>query len=320
MSSTVEASKDLAVLANVGKSYILTLAGLFITAVLYGIYMVLLFAAIGILRRREGIMTARMILLAAVLVLFLLSTVYIIAYFSYFVIGIKMLLVENPATIPLKTKSAAYLAKFRRLGIVGQVTFPVSCVIGDAIVIWRAWALCGGDKKVMFLPVMLFLGLTASCLSFVGCMIEEDLPIVPSDSCTNRDMATFIFSMLTNVAGTAVIGYQTWSYRRAVKEYLQYYRHQAWAGRILVMLCESGVIYTTLWIIQLAVFASPSKNTPLDQAFRQVFSAAAAQLVGIYPTLMIVLVFLRRSLWDSDGTICNNAPKLESMQFEVAYS
>ncbi|KAF9265109.1 hypothetical protein L218DRAFT_183751 [Marasmius fiardii PR-910] len=313
MATAVNATGDLIVMAYVGRSYILTSAGLLTTAVLYGIYMVLFFAVMSILCRREGIMSARMVLLVAVVVLFSLSTVYITAFFSYFVIGIKMLLVENPATIPLKTKSAAYLAKFQRLGIVGQVTFPVSCVVGDAIVIWRAWALSGGNKKVMFLPIVLLLGLTASCFSFVGCMVEEDLPVVPSDSCTKRDMATFIFSMLTNVAGTAVIGYQTWSYRRAVKKYLRHCRHQVRAEKILVMLLESGVIYTTLWIIQLAVFASPSKNTPLDQAFRQVFSAAAAQLVGIYPTLMIVLVFLRRSLWDSAGksTICGDTPDVE---------
>ncbi|KAF9265113.1 hypothetical protein L218DRAFT_957795 [Marasmius fiardii PR-910] len=304
---------DLIIMANVGKSYVLTSAGLITAAVLYGICIGLLFAAIGIMCRREGFSRARMILLAAIVVLFSLSTVHITASFSYFVIGIKMLLVENPATIPLKTKSAAYLAKFHRLGIVGQVTFPVSCVVGDAIVIWRAWTLSGGDKKVMFLPIVLLLGLTASCFSFVGCMVEEDLPVVPSDSCTKRNLATFILSVITNVAGAAVLGYQVWIYRRTVKKYLQHGRRQLLVEKILVLLLESGAIYITIWTIQIAEFIFPARKTTSDQEFRQVFYVIIVQLVGIYPTSLVVLVSLQRSLWDSAGksTICDDISDIQ---------
>ncbi|KAF9265111.1 hypothetical protein L218DRAFT_986664 [Marasmius fiardii PR-910] len=310
---TVDASKDFAVLAIVGRNYILTLVGLLTTAVLYGIYTVLFFAATSILWRRRGsIMSVRTGLLVTVIVLFLLSTIYITANFSYFVIGINMLLIENPGTVPVMTKNAAYLAKFRRLGVVGQVTVPVACVIGDSIVIWRAWAL-SVRKKIMFLPVILLLGLTASCFSFVECMVREDLPVVISPRCRKRNIATFALSVATNAAGTAVIGHYIWSYRRTVKKYLQCCRHQLWAGKVLAMFLESGVIYTTIWTIQLAEILLPVSSSIPDQTFRQVFSAMAAQLVGIYPTLMVVLVFLRRSLWDPAGksTICDTIPDLD---------
>ncbi|KAG7087411.1 hypothetical protein E1B28_013379 [Marasmius oreades] len=303
-----DATKDLVSLGKFGQSTILTSAGLLTTAALYGVYMVLFFAVMTILCRREGIMSARMVLLAAMIVLFILSTTYLCCTFSFFIIGIRMILVESPGSVPVLKKDAAYLAKYHLLGSMGTVTFPIATVIGDSIVIWRAWALSGGNKKVMFLPIMLLLALTTMAFSYVACNVEENYPSKLSPSCKARYTTTYALSMLTNVAGTAVIGYQTWSYRRAVKKYLQNCRHQARAEKILVILLESGVIYTTLWIIELATLASPSKSAFINQAFRQTFSAAACQLVGIYPTLIIVLVFLRRSLWDSAGksTICED--------------
>ncbi|KAG7090488.1 hypothetical protein E1B28_009602 [Marasmius oreades] len=301
--ATVDASKDLVLLGTYGRNTIFNTVGLLTSSVLYGVYLVLFFAAMCIMCQRADAFTGpRMVLLVAVIILFLLSTSYICCTFSYFILGVKKLLVENSGSVPLRVKNAALMAKFHTLGIVGEVTFPIASVIGDSIVIWRAWVLSGGNKKVMFLPVMLLLGMAATTVSFVVCMIEEDLPAGFSPECRARNTALFVLSMVTNITGTAVIGYQTWSYRRVVKKYLHNCRHRARAEKLLVMLLDSGVIYTTLWIIQLGVLVSPSTPDFTVQAFRVMFSAASSQLVGIYPTLIIVLIMLRRSIWDSAGT------------------
>ncbi|KAG7090489.1 hypothetical protein E1B28_009602 [Marasmius oreades] len=301
--ATVDASKELVLLSFFGGNTILTTAGLLTTSVLYGVYLVLFFAAMCTMCQRADAFTGpRIVLLAAVIVLFLLSTNYICCTFSYFALGTKKLLVENPGSVPLLVKDAAFLTKYHALGIVGEVTFPIASVIGDSIVIWRAWVLSGGNKKVMFLPVMLLLSMAATTVSFVVCMIEKDLPTDFPPECRPQNTALFVLSMVTNIAGTAVIGYQAWSYRRVVKKYLHNCRHRARAEKLLVMLLDSGVIYTTLWIIQLAVLVAPSRPDFTVQIFRITFSAACSQLVGIYPTLIIVLVMLRRSIWDSAGT------------------
>ncbi|KAL0060118.1 hypothetical protein AAF712_013090 [Marasmius tenuissimus] len=78
---------------------------------------------------------------------------------SYFVLGLKDLLI-NDVGIPLVWKNAAFLAKYRKLGVVRQVLPPIAIVIGDSIVIWRAWALSAGNKKIMFVPALLQLALT----------------------------------------------------------------------------------------------------------------------------------------------------------------
>ncbi|KAG7090417.1 hypothetical protein E1B28_009536 [Marasmius oreades] len=300
--ATVDASKDIVILGIFGRNVILTSAGLLTTSVLYGVYLIVFFAAMSIMCRRTYSFTGpRIALLAAVIILFILSTSYICCSFSYFILGVEKLLVENPGTVPLLVKNAGLLAKHRSLGVIGEITFPIASVVGDSIVIWRAWVLSGGNKKVMILPVLLLLGTTGTAFSWVGCMVKEHMPVSFSAECKNRNTATFILSMVTNVAGTVVIGYQTWLYRRSFKQYMNNHERQGRAEKIMVMLLESGIVYTTFWIIMMSVLVAPNTPDYTNQAFRIVFSASATQLVGIYPTLMVVLVFLRRSLWDVAG-------------------
>ncbi|KAL0060117.1 hypothetical protein AAF712_013089 [Marasmius tenuissimus] len=292
---------ELDLVAIFANNAILTSAGLLTTSVLYGVYMVLFFSAMTILcNRREGIVSARLVLIAAVVVLFLFSTAYLCCTMSYFMLGLRHLLIKDVG-VPLLKKNAAFIAKYRIVGVVGQVLLPIAVVIGDSIVVWRAWALSAGNKKIMFLPVLLQLALTATSFAWVGCFVDAGMPTMIPETCKKINTATYILSMLTNIAGTSVIGYTTWCYRKAISKYLNNCRHQARAEKVMVLLVESGVLYTSLWIIQLAVLVAPSNSSFVNQAFRQIFSAAATQLVGIYPTAIIVLVFLQRSLWDTTG-------------------
>ncbi|KAJ8090448.1 hypothetical protein PM082_019046 [Marasmius tenuissimus] len=292
---------ELDLVARFASNMILTSAGLLTTSVFYGVYLVLFLAAMVILcNRREGHRTARLVLTIALVVLFLFSTAYLCCTMSYFVLGLRHLLINDVGT-PLLKKNAAFLAKYRTVGVVGQVLLPIAVVVGDSIVIWRAWVLSAGNKKIMFVPVMLQLALTGTSFAWVGCFVDASMPTEIPETCRKINTATYILSMLANIAGTSVIGYTTWCFRKAISRYLNNGPHQARAEKVMVLLVESGVLYTSLWIIQLAVLVAPSSSSLVNQAFRQIFSAAATQLVGIYPTAMIVLVFLQRSLWDTTG-------------------
>ncbi|KAK1222918.1 hypothetical protein PQX77_014195 [Marasmius sp. AFHP31] len=219
---------------------------------------------------------------------------------AYFVMSLQNLLIKD-VRVPIRAKNAAFIAKYRTVGVVGQVLFPIVVVIGDSIVIWRAWALSAGNKKIMFVPVLLQLALTGTSFAWIGCFVDAGMPTEIPETCYKINTATYILTMLTNIAGTSVIGYTTWCYRKAISKYLNSCRHQTRAEKVLVLLVESGVLYTSLWIIQRAVLVAPANSTVVDQTFRQISSVAVAQLVGMYPTAIIVLVFLQRSLWDTTG-------------------
>ncbi|KAL0570116.1 hypothetical protein V5O48_011845 [Marasmius crinis-equi] len=54
----------------------------------------------------------------------------------------------------------------------------------------------------------------------------------------------------------------------------------------------------------------PPTRTLAGQITQQGLKAATLQLMGIYPTLLIVLIYLQRSLWDTSGnSTISSSPK-----------
>ncbi|KAK1216174.1 hypothetical protein PQX77_021201 [Marasmius sp. AFHP31] len=96
------------------------------------------------------------------------------------------------------------------------------------------------------------------------------------------------------------VGMRFWSYRQNVGVYLSKSK-KGRAEKLFILLVESGMVYSLLWIVQLVLARIPPPPTFAGQIVQQIFKSATVQLVGIYPTLLIVLVYLQRSLWDSSG-------------------
>ncbi|KAL0570730.1 hypothetical protein V5O48_006696 [Marasmius crinis-equi] len=108
--------------------------------------------------------------------------------------------------------------------------------------------------------------------------------------------------MATNVSGTIIIGYKVWCYRQNVGAFLGKCRQKTRAEKVLVLFLESGIVYSVLWVIQLAVVLMDAPKSFSGKVVQQIFTSASIQLVGIYPTLLIVLVYLQCSMWDPSGT------------------
>ncbi|KAK1220227.1 hypothetical protein PQX77_017013 [Marasmius sp. AFHP31] len=267
------------------------------------VYLVVFCSAIGILyRRREGFTSTRTALFVALVALFIISTSHLCSTTSYFVLTIRALLINNPGDSVL-AKNAAFIAKNHVLGEIGQVMLPIAVVIGDSIVLWRAWSLSGKNRMIKIFPILLQLALTAMAFSWIGCFVDEDLPTSISPRCRRLNTATYVLSMVTNFAATAMIGYMAWRHRQQIKSSLAPSPKRERLGRRLVLIFESGVVYMTLW----ACFGLPPPavtqltNAVYVPAFRQVFSTAVTQLVGMYPTVMVLLHYRRRSVWDASG-------------------
>ncbi|KAL0579211.1 hypothetical protein V5O48_002773 [Marasmius crinis-equi] len=120
-------------------------------------------------------------------------------------------------------------------------------------------------------------------------------------TCAALNASTYALSMATNVAGTAAIGYKAWIHRCVLRKYLTTAGHHR-IQRILVLLMESGMVYTILWILQLINFVPSISESFPGQLTQQVLTSISVQLVGIYPTVVIILVYMQRSLWDSSGS------------------
>ncbi|KAL0057843.1 hypothetical protein AAF712_015506, partial [Marasmius tenuissimus] len=54
-------------------------------------------------------------------------------------------------------------------------------------------------------------------------------------------------------------------------------------------------------VVQIVMVRSAPPQTFSGKIVQQIFKAMIVQLVGIYPTLLVVVVYLQRSLWDASG-------------------
>ncbi|KAL0058816.1 hypothetical protein AAF712_014484 [Marasmius tenuissimus] len=247
-----------------------------------------------------------MTLMAALLVMFAMSSFEFWGIVHLCFQSIQIVLVNN-VDITYSAKQMAYIEGFTHFGSAVQVMLPLETVVGDAIVLWRAWKLCTGNKRLVFVPMLLLLATTGCSFAFLGCYAKNDWPIINPDSCNRLQISAFSLSMATNLTGTLVIGYKVWAYRQTVGEFLGQCRQRTRAEKVLVLFLESGVVYSILWIIQLVFVLMPPVETFAGQVIQQAFYASSIQMVGIYPTLLVVLIYLQYSMWDSTGTFSTNA-------------
>ncbi|GJE87247.1 hypothetical protein PsYK624_033300 [Phanerochaete sordida] len=168
------------------------------------------------------------------------------------------------------------------------VLLSLNMVLGDAIVLWRAWVLWQDNRTVKGISLVLMTG-TSSTLQ-AG---FEDFP---------ASFAVF-FSWCTNIWSTTLIAVRAWQHRRQIGAQL-HSGGRTRAQTALLLLIESGVLYTLFWT-PLAVYAALDiatsldgtyYDTPSDMRDRFMGAMAAVQagvlidIVGMYPTAVILLV------------------------------
>ncbi|KAL0566804.1 hypothetical protein V5O48_015200 [Marasmius crinis-equi] len=291
---------DFELISIIGYNLFRNGVGLLTTAIPYGIYLVLVCFAIVILCRNAGSSRAKIVLLLAVLSMFAISTFFVFTYACIFLEEIRMVFISG-VTEPVANKIIAYRMRFTVLSLMQQVMFLVEVVIGDFVVVWRAWVLWSENRKIPLLSVLLLLCSAVSMLSFLGCFIHYDWPLIVPPTCTALNISTYALSMATNAAGTAAIGYKAWVHRRVFKKY-HFAAGNHRVSKALVLLMESGMVYTLLWVLQLINFIPFIGDSYPGQLVQEVFTSISVQLVGIYPTMVIILVYLQRSVWDPSGS------------------
>ncbi|KAL0570729.1 hypothetical protein V5O48_011235 [Marasmius crinis-equi] len=271
---------NLAFVSNYSQNVtILNTVKLLTSAILYGVYLILFLSAMGILTRREGNLKARTGLLAALVVMFILSSFEFWASVHTGIHGIQDILVNNVEE-PLNQKSMTFIQKFGRLGSAEQALVPLEAVLGDSIVLWRVWKLWSDNKRVVYLPMFFLLGTTVCSLGFFGCYAQYNWPLTNPDTCNSLEISAFSLSMATNVSGTIVIGYKVWSYRQNVGAFLTESKQKTRVEKVLTLFLESGVVYSVAWIIQLVVVLMDAPKTFSGKVVQQIFNSASIQLVA----------------------------------------
>ncbi|THU87663.1 hypothetical protein K435DRAFT_867052 [Dendrothele bispora CBS 962.96] len=163
----------------------------------------------------------------------------------------------------------------------------LSYVMGDMVVVWRAWVLFPQG-----LPAKVALSI---CLmgSFVGTSLDiglltKGLLENPSYSGNKTETMILIVPLIfTNFTATTLIGFKTWYHFRSIQRNLgSTNKSPSKVLKILWLLIESGLLYLALWIGYFVVALIQDSVTTANQAYHSIMPG----LVAIYPILIILAV------------------------------
>ncbi|THU79374.1 hypothetical protein K435DRAFT_845485, partial [Dendrothele bispora CBS 962.96] len=184
---------------------------------------------------------------------------------------------DSREVIPLVTRLRIGLDLITRLNY----------IMGDTVVVWRAWVL---------FPQRLVVRVTLSiCLlgSFVGAFLDIGLlakVVLKNISYTGNktDIIILVVPLIfTNFTATTLIGFKTWHHFQSIQKNLSATnRSPSRVLKILLLLIESGLFYLAFWIGYLVIGITEDSGTTANQAFR----AIMPELVAIYPILIILVV------------------------------
>lgn len=216
----------------------------------------------------------------------------------------------NPGLSLVDRERAAsnYAARF---DWVQDTLFSVEFSIGDSIVLWRAWTLSqasGNTIYIVYLGILLILASFTTSFVFLGCAVQHhsefsaEMPAL----CLNVNLASYVLSMAANGLATCLIAWKTWQHRRLIKASFGDTARRTRVEKVLVLLVESGAIYFALWVAQIFDFLPITSSSTVAGTASIVLSSVGNQLVGLYPTIIIVLVHYQRSLWDSPEVTLNH--------------
>ncbi|KAI0269774.1 hypothetical protein BC834DRAFT_967516 [Gloeopeniophorella convolvens] len=250
----------------------------------FGIYTVLFVFSTVFVLSKQGRTRTRNLVLAASVAMYVVSA-------THWAIGIALLVKaasdsnnsvsEIVLTGPLELLAFGYLPS-------------ISCVLGDAIVVWRAWVLWE-RRYDLFIPPILFLigtiatSVTSAVLTFKGASRdtwqEGDTPV-------RFGYIIYGLIILTNLWATGLICIRAWQHRRFLRSVMGKSTPKTRAEKALAFLIESGVIYLCFWVTYLVLTRLKSNHGLL------IDSAVVVQIIGIYPTVIVVMVTMRLSTAD----------------------
>ncbi|KAF8191016.1 hypothetical protein K438DRAFT_1970763 [Mycena galopus ATCC 62051] len=185
-----------------------------------------------------------------------------------------------------------------------EALWMLNMVVGDSVVIWRTWAMHQGRILAIVLPCTLLLASLVFCLIDITCFATDGPLPGAAVICPLASRTAWAFSVATNIVCTVTIGFKAWEHRKMTRELnLPGKSRGLSAQNILTLLVESGFIYSFLLLSQVIAYIHLLRSSPAMYLWN-VLEPMGNQITGMYPTLIIVIVNFRRTIWDQSlGTI-----------------
>ncbi|KAJ7575290.1 hypothetical protein C8J56DRAFT_1119636 [Mycena floridula] len=279
-------------LKHAGQVLVQNFASVIVQTFCYGVYVLLTSLTMYHLLLKHNKTTATWALCVLLTMIFLLITAsfcLFVAICFKFIIGA---LIENPE-----------LELFERLEIADNSTKQIALaygwlngdsnslllIFGDGIVVWRTWAIWHGQNSVIILPGLTLL---ATFALFLAHNILQTMTFI-SPYFAYGEVASLLtagatMSIVTNLIAIILIGLKTYRHWKFMKDTIG--PGGSAAGKVLIFLTESGIVYIGFQIINICLSTlDTTQGTTLDIASR-IWSYILTTVSAIYPSLVILIM------------------------------
>jgi len=166
-----------------------------------------------------------------------------------------------------------------------SICVVLQTLTGDFILIYRCWFIYHKSWLVVMLPVLIWLADVACAIGILVNQAKISQGQVNSGNGVDWGLSFFTLTISTNVVSTSLIVWRIWLVERQNKKFRPQNstpnQPQSTLTHAMRNIVESGMVYTTCSILELAAFATGSTlNYPA--------SALALQSVGITFNLILI--------------------------------
>ncbi|KAJ7613740.1 hypothetical protein DFH06DRAFT_1484564 [Mycena polygramma] len=206
------------------------------------------------------------------------------------------------------------------IGIPMEALFMLNMVVGDTVVIWRAWVLYQRTLWLVAIPCItllmsfIFIVIDLTCLTGAGWSTISSIPN-GGTVCAHSELISWAFSFVTNTTCTILIGYKAWRHRQLMKS-LNITKNtlRISTNKLLSILMESGFIYLFFWLTQLIIFFNFDPQSPTAYVY-EFLASMGDQISGVYPTLIVVIVNLHQTMWEPSSENANGNDTVSTVQW-----
>ncbi|KAI9509300.1 hypothetical protein F5148DRAFT_1283086 [Russula earlei] len=261
-------------------------------ATCFGAYVILTFAALYLLFQRERTATT--------IVMTMLTVVMFGVSATYFALDVSL---DSDGILNPKKHPRTVIDLFGPETTAQIILQGINSILGDSIVIWRAWVVWGRRVYVVVVPLVLLVGVAISSFGLAYAQVRAGYDPYYAAALQKYMIALPSITLATNVSATLLVLSRVVALQLSLRRAERHDRFAPLVGaggvryrRLLKILIESGGMYCLTWLILLCLVLKGSTA-------QHVFFSIIGQLTGIYPTLIIVLVSLNMTQERVKGTV-----------------
>ncbi|GJE97702.1 hypothetical protein PsYK624_139230 [Phanerochaete sordida] len=280
-----------------GLAFAYRIVPVLVATILYGIYIAILCVATRGLWQRGLRAPAHALILGVLYAVFCLSTALWALEVAQLAGLVELLLhPDGLGTDALFNRFYDLIAGETR---VTGVLFETQMIVGDILVIWRAGAIWFDRRSVLILPLFWWVLMIVNMLVHAARCQSGVSTTHYGQLCKVTDVAAPVLSIVTNMSVMFLVLWKGWQFRDVLVEVFQQRRTNK-VFTLFVLMVESGLLYVVMLITDLLVTSIVTGgNETVGRMVDCISGYAAVQLVGIYPTLLVVV--LQESLWNAGG-------------------